>query len=224
LLALIFGLYPDDAEGAVNLDSVLVRGDWSERCPDWLCRTRDRVCRITEFKFACHWFDILLCADYASAVSLYYLKEEEYGVVKAAAVYCAGIGSVERLPVKYAPFVDRPSWDCLQLPVRQSFLENLIDAYAFTGKLGKMLETWNPGDGHLSLTPDMSGRLLLVPLAIDPAKCSLDGVPFGLTRRLLDVLPKLAEVTGDLVLPGPVLAGVRLRGGIVTKEIYAACL
>jgi hypothetical protein len=154
LLTLIFGLDPDDAEGAVNLDSVLVRGDWSERRPDWLCRTRDRVCRITEFKSACLRFDILQCVDYATAVSLYYwLEEEEYAVVKAAVVYCAGIGSVERLPVKYYPFVDRPGTDCLQLPVRQIFLEELINVLAFIEELWKMLAAWNPGDGPLSLTP-----------------------------------------------------------------------
>jgi hypothetical protein len=157
-------------------------------------------------------------------VSLHYSKEEEYAVVKAAAVYCAGIGSVERLPVKYYPFVDRPGTDCLQHPVRQIFLEELINVLAFIEELWKTLAAWNPGDGPLSLTPDMIAKLILVPLAIDPAKCSLDGEPYGVTRRLLDVLPKLAEATGDLFLSGTVLSGVHLRGDIVSQEMYDACL
>jgi hypothetical protein len=142
--------------------------------------------------------------------------------LEATVVYPAGIGSVDRHPPKCFPLGRDPGGHCLQLGIRQIFVGELFDVKVFIGKPETPVAARKQGDGPLSLPPDMLGLLLLVPLAIDPARCSWAGEPFGLTRRFLDVLMKLAEATGNLYLIATVLSGVSLRGGIVTREMFAA--
>jgi hypothetical protein len=142
--------------------------------------------------------------------------------VDATVIYSAGAGRVARRPPKYFPLGREPGGYFLQLGIRQIFVGELFDVKAFIGKLETLVAAWKPGDGPLSLTRDMLGLLLLVPLGIDPARCSWAGEPFGLTRRFLDVLMELAEATGNLFLIATVLSGVYLRGGIVTREMFDA--
>jgi hypothetical protein len=199
------GVPPDNVEGAVPLNTELIRPNLGISRPDCVFKLADGSIHVIEFQSTARYIDVVRFAVYLALLAFEHSTEAGRCVpVSITVVYSGGIG---KRPQRCYPDDLPRGAGFLQLKLNQIVLDKRIDMAKVVRKVR------DANESGTVLSQDQLVELLFAPLGRVP----VDPVPT--TEEYFNQMRILSEKTRNPNILTMAYLGVSARGGIATAEM-----